>query len=115
MNNNTVQTKVFKMKNPPHPGLLVREIIESNGLTITKVATAIGVSRPNLSEIVNCRAGISLEMAMRLSKYFGSSLQLWRNVQARYDESLVNNNPVFQNTLNRIESIKRNNQILEMA
>lgn len=115
MNNNTTQTKVFKMKNPPHPGLLVREIIESNGLTITKVATAIGVSRPNLSEIVNCKAGISLEMAMRLSKYFGSSLGLWRNIQARYDESIVNNNPVFQSTLKRIESIKRSDKIMEMV
>jgi antitoxin HigA-1 len=115
MNSNTIQNKVFKMKKPPHPGLLVREIIESNSLTITQVATAIGVSRPNLSEIVNCRAGISLEMAMRLSKYFGSSLALWRNVQARYDESLINNNPIFQNTLSRIETIKHNDQIIEMA
>jgi antitoxin HigA-1 len=88
MNNSTTQTKAFKMKNPPHLGLLVREIIESNELTATQVATAIRVSHPNLSEIVNCRAGISLEMAMRLSKYFGSSMQLWRNVQARYGESL---------------------------
>ncbi len=115
MNNTTTQPKIFKMKNPPHPGLLVREVIESNKLTITQVALAIGVSRPNLSEIVNCKAGISLEMAMRLSKYFGSSLLLWQNVQARYDESVINNNLVFQNTLNRIESLNQDNRILETA
>jgi antitoxin HigA-1 len=109
------QPKIFKMKNPPHPGLLVREIIESNNLTISEVAIAIGVSRPNLSEIVNCKAGISIEMAFRLSRYFNTSLELWRNIQAKYDESLVSSNIPFQNTLSKIESLKINREALELA
>jgi antitoxin HigA-1 len=109
------QPKIFKMKNPPHPGLLLREIIESNNLTISEVAIAIAVSRPNLSEIVNCKAGISLEMALRLSRYFNTSFELWRSAQAKYDESLVANNILFQNTLSRIEPLKIDNQIHEIA
>jgi len=59
---------------PPHPGVVVlRECIEPLGLTITEAATALGVTRNTLSELVNGKRGKSPEMAVRLSKVFGGS------------------------------------------
>lgn len=74
------------MKNPPHPGSLVlHDCIEPLGLTITDAAAALGVSRFTLSEMVNCKRGISPEMAVRLSKAFGASAESWLTQQALYD------------------------------
>lgn len=76
----------MRMKNPPHPGRVVRqECIEPLGLTITAVAEALGVSRQALNNLVNLRAGVSPEMAIRLSKAFGSSPELWLGLQMDYD------------------------------
>src|SRR6266851_5309074 len=62
------------MKNPPHPGGVVfRQCIEPLGLSITDAAAALGVTRTTLSELVNGKRGISPEMAVRLSKVFGSA------------------------------------------
>ena len=59
------------MKNPPHPGRIIRqECIEPLGLTVTAAATGLGVARKTLSEIINGRSGISPEMALRLAKAF---------------------------------------------
>ncbi len=74
------------MKNPPHPGLVVlQECIEPSGLNITQAATALGVTRNTLSELVNGKRGISPEMAVRLSKVFGGSAESWLVQQAQYD------------------------------
>ena len=74
------------MKNPPHPGSVVLcECIEPLGLTITKAAQALGLTRTTLSELVNGRRGISPEMAVRLSQVFGGSAQSWITQQAHYD------------------------------
>ena len=74
------------MKNPPHPGLVVlQECIEPSGLTITKAAVALGVTRNTLSELANGKRGISSEMAVRLSKVFGGSAESWLVQQAQYD------------------------------
>jgi addiction module HigA family antidote len=74
------------MKNPPHPGgFVLRQCIEPLGLTITEAASALGVTRPTLSELVNGRRGISPEMAVRLSKVFGGSAESWLVQQAQYD------------------------------
>jgi addiction module HigA family antidote len=74
------------MKNPPHPGGFVfRQCIEPLGLTITNAATALGVTRTTLSELVNGRRGISPEMAVRLSKVFGGNAESWLIQQAQYD------------------------------
>ena len=76
----------MKMKNPPHPGQLVREdCIKPLGLTVTDAARALGVTRQTLNNIVNERAGISPEMAIRLSKAFGSSPEVWLGMQMDYD------------------------------
>ena len=74
------------MKNPPHPGRIVRqECLEPLGLTVTEAAKALGVSRNALSELVNGRSGISPEMAIRLHKAFGGGADSWRLMQANYD------------------------------
>lgn len=74
------------MKNPPHPGLSVRhDCLEPLGLTVTEAAARLGVSRKQLSDIVNTRAGISAEMAIRLDKAFGGGAETWYRLQAAYD------------------------------
>ena len=74
------------MKNPPHPGAVVRELcIDPLGLTVTDVAKGLGVSRKTLSELLNGRSGISPEMAIRLSKAFGGSAESWLKQQMLYD------------------------------
>ncbi len=76
----------MKMHNPPHPGEVLKELcIEPLDLTITDAAKALGVSRKTLSAILNGRAGISPEMAIRLSKAFGTSAESWLNQQMQYD------------------------------
>ncbi len=76
----------MKMKNPPHPGRIVRqECIEPLGLTVTEAARALGVTRQALNNLVNLKAGISPEMAIRLSKAFGSSPEVWLSMQMTYD------------------------------
>jgi len=78
--------KPMPMKNPPHPGRFVlRQCIEPLGLTITRAAAALGVTRTTLSELVNEKRGISPEMAVRLSKVFGGSAESWLVQQAQYD------------------------------
>ena len=76
----------MSMKTPPHPGRIVRqECIEALGLTVTAAAKGLGVTRQALSELVNGKAGISPEMAVRLSRAFGSSPELWLGLQMDYD------------------------------
>ena len=66
------------VKNPPHPGLSVRhDCLEPLGLNVTAAARQLGVSRKQLSDIVNCHAGISPEMAIRLHKAFGGGAETW--------------------------------------
>lgn len=74
------------MYNPPHPGEVLRELcLEPLGLSVTRAAEALGVSRKTLSAILNERAGISPEMAIRLSKAFDTSAESWLNQQVQYD------------------------------
>ena len=74
------------MKNPPHPGLSVRhDCLEPLGLTVTEAAKKLGVSRKQLSDIVNGHSGISPQMAIRLDKAFGGGANTWYRLQAAYD------------------------------
>lgn len=82
------------MHNPPHPGLIVkRALIEGTGLTVTEAAQQLGVGRVTLSKLVNCKSGISSEMAVRLSIALNTSSEMWANMQAMYD--------LYQAELNR--------------
>jgi antitoxin HigA-1 len=74
------------MHNPPHPGEVLRSLcIEPLGLSVTEAAAGLGVSRKTLSAILNGRAGISPEMAVRLSIAFKTSAESWLNQQLQYD------------------------------
>lgn len=74
------------MHNPPHPGEVIRELcLEPLELSVTEAAKALGVSRKTLSAILNGRAGISPEMAVRLSIAFGTAAESWLNQQLQYD------------------------------
>jgi addiction module HigA family antidote len=74
------------MHNPPHPGEVLRELcLAPLNLTVTKAASALGVSRKTLSSILNGRTGISAEMAVRLSMAFGTSAESWLQQQVQYD------------------------------
>ena len=76
----------MKMHNPPHPGEVLRELcLKPLGLTVTQAANALGVSRKTLSRILNGRAGISPEMAVRLSLAFDTTAESWMNQQVQYD------------------------------
>lgn len=76
----------MNMHNPPHPGEVLRELcLEPLELTITDAAAALGVSRKTLSAILNGRAGISPEMALRLSIAFDTTPESWLNQQSQYD------------------------------
>lgn len=76
----------MQMHNPPHPGEVLRELcLEPLGLSVTEAAEGLGVSRKTLSAILNGRAGISPEMALRLSMAFDTSPESWLNQQTQYD------------------------------
>lgn len=76
----------MKMHRPSYPGEILRELcFDPLGLTVTKAASALGVSRKTLSSILNGRAGISPEMAVRLSIAFGTTAESWLSQQHQYD------------------------------
>ena len=76
----------MRMHRPPHPGEVLRELcLEPLGLSVTAAAASLGVSRKTLSSILNGRAGISAEMAIRLSMAFDTSAESWLNQQTQHD------------------------------
>ena len=77
---------MMQMYTPPHPGEIIKELcLEPLGLTVTRAAEALGISRKTLSAILNGHAGISPEMAIRLSMAFDTSAESWLNQQTQYD------------------------------
>ena len=78
------------MKNPPHPGRSIRgACLEPLGLSVTAGAKVLGVTRQTLSNVINGKSGISPEMAIRLSKAFGSTPETWLRMQVAYDLAAV--------------------------
>ena len=73
-----------RMHNPPHPGAVLREWLPE-GMTVTEAAAALQVARVTLSKILNGSAGISADMALRLSQWLGTSPDLWLGLQIQYD------------------------------
>jgi addiction module HigA family antidote len=83
----------MSMKNPVHPGQIVRhDCLEPLGLSVTEGAKILGVSRQALNNIVNGKSGISPEMAIRLTKAFGSTAETWLRMQVAYDLAIARKN-----------------------
>lgn len=82
----TTEVPSMLMHSPPHPGEVLRELcLEPMGLSVTAAAEALGVSRKTLSAVLNGKAGISPEMAIRLSIAFDTSAESWLNQQSQYE------------------------------
>ena len=76
----------MKMFNPPHPGLVIREDgLPDLGLSVTDAADQLGVSRVALSRVINGRAAISADMAIRFAQWLGGSAETWLRAQAQFD------------------------------
>ena len=76
----------MEMRNPPHVGEMIRyEVLEPLGLTVTEAAKVLGISRPTLSNLLNGRASLSPEMAIRIEKAFGPKADHLLRVQLAYD------------------------------
>ena len=74
------------MQNPPHPGGIVRrQCLEPLGLSVTEAANGLGITRQAFSDLLNEKAGVSVDMAIRLSKAFGSNPETWLGLQMAYD------------------------------
>lgn len=83
------------MHNPPHPGEVLKELyIEPLNLTITEVAAGICVTRKALSELINGKYGVSLDMAIRLAKAFSTTPESWLNLQQQYDIWVAKKKPI---------------------
>lgn len=75
-----------RMYNPPHPGETLKEdILPDLGLSVTEAAGQLGVSRATLSRVINGRAAISADMAIRLAQWLGGSAEVWLRAQLQYD------------------------------
>jgi addiction module HigA family antidote len=80
--------KKFIQKNAPHPGVILYEFwMKPLNLTVSEMAGKLSIARPNLSAIINGRAGVSAVMALKLSRAFKTSPELWMNLQANYELS----------------------------
>jgi len=80
----------MNMQTPPHPGEIIRDVcLKPLGLTVTQAARGLGVTRKTLSLLLNGHAGISPEMAVRLSQAFGRSPESWLQLQMQYDLAQV--------------------------
>ena len=75
-----------RMFNPPHPGETLKEdVLPELGITVTEAARQLGITRVTLSRILNGKAGISPDMALRLSAWLGTSAESWLRMQSAYD------------------------------
>lgn len=75
-----------RMHNPPHPGEVLKDgVFSEGGVSVTDAAAALGVTRVSLSRVLNSKAGVSAEMAVRLGKWLGTGPETWINMQAQYD------------------------------
>jgi addiction module HigA family antidote len=81
------------MKNPPHPGLGLKDEIEELGLSVAEAAKALGVTRQQLYRLINGDCGITPEMAVRLELAIGSNADFWLRLQANYDLAQIRNRP----------------------
>ena len=76
----------MKMHNPPHPGEILKEdVLPELGMTVTKAAASLHVTRRALSSVFNGRAAVSADMALRLGQWLGNGAEVWLRMQATHD------------------------------
>ncbi len=73
------------MKKPVHPGKIIKNAVEASGLNVTEAAKGLGITRQTLSRVINTKTSLSPEMAIRVSKAFGSTPEHWLRMQMAYD------------------------------
>lgn len=83
----------MRMKNPPHPGGLIRDDIEALGFTVAEAAEGLGVTRQQLHRVIRGESGISPEMALRLEQALGGSADFWLRLQISHDLAQVRQKP----------------------
>ncbi len=80
----TERDKTMEMKNPAHPGLLVRKCLDDLGLSVAEAADGLGITRRRLHNIVSGRSSVTPEIALRSEKGFGNTAETWLRMQANY-------------------------------
>ena len=76
----------MQMHKPAHPGEVIKEMyLTPLGITVTEASQALGVTRKSFSELINRHSGMSIQMALKLSKAFGTTPEFWLNMQQNYD------------------------------
>ena len=81
-----MKTKATRMHNPPHPGEILQDtVLGEDGISVSEFAKKLGVSRVALSRVVNGRAAVSADMALRFAAALGGSAESWLRMQASYD------------------------------
>jgi len=81
--------QIMPMKNPPHPGGLVRDNLADLGLSVAEGAAGLGVTRQQLYKVIKGDSSVTPEMALRLEKAFGGSADVWLRMQVNYDLAQV--------------------------
>jgi addiction module HigA family antidote len=82
-----------RMKNPPHPGGLVRENIDALGLSVAEAAKGLGVTRQQLHRVIKGQHSVTPEMAVRLEKAFGGAADFWLRMQMSFDLAQIRQSP----------------------
>lgn len=94
-----------RMFNPPHPGEVLKDGVIDAGVSITELADRLGVDRVTLSRLLNGKAGVSAEMAVRLAKALGGSAESWLHMQAAYDLRQAERRPDLRRQVAKIEKL----------
>jgi len=100
------EDSMASMHNPPHPGKALRDgVLAECGVTVTELARRLGVTRVALSRVLNGKAAVSAEMAVRLAAALGGSAESWLHMQASYD--LWHAQRALKHAVSRITPLKR--------
>lgn len=89
------------MKNPPHPGRLVKNQLDEMGIPVAQAAEALGVTSQALYNVINGKTGVSPEMAVRLAKGVGGAADCWLRMQSTYDLAQLSWNQIEVSKLTR--------------
>lgn len=95
--------KIRVEREPTHPGELLQDVSESAGLSLTELASRLGISRQTVSKIINKKSGVSAENALRIGTLFGNGANLWLRMQQTYD--LWQAREKIKNELSLIEKV----------